>query len=170
VDDREELSRRLWLLRQQLEQLLCALDIQQLVLANDRLRWLPMVSENVEQLVDDVRQSEAERLAVSRRLTGTLGLPEDATLAELADAAGEPYTQMWRQHRLHMLALHAEIDGITQSNFDLSRRGAATTREIVGALTGNESQTYDAQAYGPTAQASARRPARPTPSIFDRSA
>lgn len=170
MDDREELSRRLWLLRQQLEQLLCALDIQQLVLANDRLRWLPMVSENVEQLVDDIRQSEAERVAVSRRLTVTLGLPDDATLGELADAAGEPYTQMWRQHRLHLLALHAEIDGITQANFDLSRRGAATTREIVGTLTGNESQTYEPQAYGPPAQAAARRPVRVSSSIFDRSA
>ncbi|HWL43413.1 MAG TPA: flagellar export chaperone FlgN [Ilumatobacter sp.] len=169
MDDREDLSRRLWLLRQQLEQLLCALDIQQLVLANDRLRWLPMVSENVEQLVDDIRQSDADRVAVSNRLTHALGLPDDATLGELADAAGEPYTQMWRQHRLHLLGLHAEIDGVTQANFELSRRGAATTREIVGALTGNESHTYDAQAYGPGVASGARRDVRPTSSIFDRS-
>lgn len=170
MDDREDLSRRLWLLRQQLEQLLCALDIQQLVLANDRLRWLPMVSENVEQLVDDIRRSEADRVAVSRRVTASLGLPDDASLGDLADAAGEPYTQMWRQHRLHLLALHAEIDGLTQTNFELSRRGAATTREIVGILTGNESQTYEPQAYGPAGQPAARQAGRTNSSLFDRTA
>lgn len=172
MDDRDELSRRLWLLRQQLEQLLCALDIQQLVLANDRLRWLPMVSENVEHLVDDIRQSEADRVAVSRRVATALGCGADATLTDLAIAAGEPYTQQWRQHRLHLLALHAEIEGVTQANFELSRRGAATTREIVGALTGTTVDTYgppahESQTYSPGGARTAPRPASP---LFDRTA
>lgn len=170
MDAREDLSRRLWLLRQQLEQLLCALDIQQLVLANQRLRWLPMVSENVEQLVDDIRQSEAERIALSRRLGASLGLPPDATLGELADAVGEPYAQMWRQHRLHLIALHAEIDGITQQNVELSKRGASMSREILGTLTGNESKSHDPQAYGPATVNAPRLPARPNSAIFDRTA
>jgi hypothetical protein len=90
VDDRNELSRRLWLLREQLEQLVCALDIQQLVLTNNRLRWLPMVTEDVEQLVDEIRSSEAERTMLSANIAVELGLPEHATLAELVDAVGEP--------------------------------------------------------------------------------
>lgn len=167
MDDREELSRRLWLLRQELEQLLCALEIQQLVLANDKLRWLPMVSENVEHLVDDIRRSEAERVVVARRLGTELGLADDATLGELADAAGEPYTGMWRQHRLHLLALHAEIDAATHANHDISRRGLASSREILESLAGNETSTYDASASGRPATP---RPTRSTTSLFDRSA
>lgn len=171
MDDRDELSRRLWLLRQQLEQLLCALDIQQLVLANDRLRWLPMVSENVEHLVDDIRRSEADRIAVSRRVAVALGVDPEASLTDLAEAAGEPYAPQWRQHRLHLLALHAEIDGVTQANLELSRRGAATTREIVSALTGTAHDVYappatESHIYHP----GGARPARATTSLFDRTA
>ena len=91
MDDRDELSRRLWLLREQMEQLVCALDIQQLVLANDRLRWLPMVTENVEHLVDDIRESEAQRADVSKRVARLLGLDEQATLNDLVRTVDEPY-------------------------------------------------------------------------------
>lgn len=162
MDDRDLLSRQLWLLREQLEQLLCALDIQQLVLANNRLRWLPMVSENVEHLVDEIRTSDGERVAVSRRVARRFGLPEDATLSELAAAAGEPYTGVWRQNRLHLVSLQAEIDEIAGANHELGRRGAATTREILVALNGDTLDTYDPR--GST------RPLAPAAHRFDRTA
>lgn len=144
VDDRDELSRRLWLLREQMEQLVCALDIQQLVLASDRLRWLPMVTENVEHLVEDIRESEAERAAISQRVARQLGLDERATLNELVRAVDEPYSGVWRQHRLHLLGLQAEVEEITNANRELGRRGMAVTRETVTALTGEtHDTTYD---------------------------
>jgi FlgN protein len=144
VDDRDELSRRLWLLREQMEQLVCALDIQQLVLANDRLRWLPMVTENVEHLVDDIRESEAQRADVSKRVARQLGLDEHATLSDLARTVEEPYAGVWRQHRLHLLGLQAEVEDITNTNRELGRRGMQFTRDAVTALTGDSHDTtYD---------------------------
>jgi hypothetical protein len=144
VDDRDELSRRLWLLREQMEQLVCALDIQQLVLANDRLRWLPMVTENVEHLVEDIRASEAQRAEASRQVARQLGLDEHATLNDLVRTVDEPYASVWRQHRLHLLGLQAEVDEITTANRELGRRGMAFTRDAVTTLTGEtQDTTYD---------------------------
>jgi hypothetical protein len=162
VDDRDELSRRLWLLREQMEQLVCALDIQQLVLANDRLRWLPMVTENVELLVNDIRTADAERVASSRRVARRLALDEEATLTELATIVGEPYGSVWRQHRLHLIALRAEVEEITSSSRELGRRGMATTRDILSSLTGDKHDTYDPR--GST------KPLMPASRRFDRTA
>lgn len=162
MNDHNELSRRLWLLREQLEQLLCALDIQQLVLANNRLRWLPMVSENVEALVADIRASEADRVMLSQRVARTLGLAENATLAELADAVGEPSGTIWRRHRLHLVSLHAEIDEISSSNRELGSRWAAATQDALVSLGGDAVDTYD-----PTGGS---QPLAPASRRFDRTA
>jgi FlgN protein len=162
VNDHDELSRRLWLLREQLEQLVGALDIQQLVLANNRLRWLPMVSENVETLVSDIRTSEAERVLLSRRVARSLGLGDDATLVELADAVGDPSAAVWRRHRLHLIALHAEIDDIASSNRELGTRWAAATQEVLISLGGDAVDTYD--------PSGGTQPLTPTSPRFDRTA
>jgi hypothetical protein len=163
VDDRDELSRRLWLLREQMEQLVCALDIQQLVLANDRLRWLPMVTENVEHLVDDIRESEAQRADVSTRVARLLGLDEQATLNDLVRAVDEPYAGVWRQHRLHLLGLQAEVEDITNTNRELGRRGMQFTRDAVTTLTGDSHDTT----YDPRG---ATRPLTTASHRFDRTA
>ncbi len=144
VEELDELSRRLWLLQEQMEQLVCALDIQGLVMANNRLRWLPTVTENVELLVDDICTSENERLPHTRRAARALGLGDDATLSEMADAAGEPYRSAWRRHRVTLVALNEEIDQITASNRDLGRRGAAAVHEILVSVGGSAPiDTYD---------------------------
>lgn len=160
MNDFDELSRRLWLLREQLEHLVCALDIQQLVLSNNRLRWLPMVSENVEQLVEDIRACDAERVDLSRRVARTLGLDDDAALAELAAAADEPFATTWRRHRLQLIALHAEIDELAAANNEIGRRGAAATRELLSSLNGGGIDTYD--------PSGSTQPLTPTSSVFDR--
>lgn len=127
-----------------MEQLLCALDIQGLVMANNRLRWLPSVIENVELLVDDIRASEIERLPHARAAARSLGLAEDATLADMADAAGEPYRTTWRRHRVKLVTLNEEIDQITASNQELGRRGAAAVQEILVSIGADAPiDTYD---------------------------
>ena len=143
MDDRDELSQRLWLLREQLEQLVCALDIQQLVLANRRTRWLSLVADNIEQLVDEIRSSDLERAETSRRIANRLGLDPDATLTELINAVGEPHAGLWWQHRLQLLSLQAEVEEITSSNRELGRRGVAATRELLASIDGERHDTYD---------------------------
>lgn len=141
----DQLSRSLWLLREQMEQLVCALEIQQLVLLNNRVRWLPMVSENVEHLVDDIRRSEAERIAISRRVCRELGLHDDASLSDLVRAAEEPYATAWRQSRLQLLGLQSELDELSRENRELTRRGASAATDVLRAITGHADghDTYD---------------------------
>jgi hypothetical protein len=162
VTEHDELSRRLWLLREQLEQLVCALDIQQLVLSNNRLRWLRIVSENVERLVNEIRSSEAERVALSRSVARSFGLADDATLLELTHATGEPNAAIWRRHRVHLISLHAEIDSIASSNRELGSQWAAATNDALVSLGGDAADTYDPSG-GPD-------PLTPTSRRFDRTA
>lgn len=162
MDDRDELSRCLWLLREQMEQFVCALDIQQLVLTNDRLRWLPLVTENVQHLADDIAETEQRRLELSRRIARRIGLDEHATLLELARAVEEPYAGIWKQHRLNLLGLRAEADEITAASREFGRRKLAITRETLGAMTGETLDTYDPRGVPRPLAATARR--------FDRTA
>lgn len=143
MNDRDELSRRLWLLRNQMEQLACALEIQQLVLANNRLRWLPMVSENVEQIVADISAAEVERTAVTHRVARSLGVDPSTSLLELARVAGEPHGPLWQQTRLHLITLQTEIDQFSAENHELTRRGLASTNMVIGHLAGERHDTYD---------------------------
>lgn len=143
MDDRDELSRRLWTLREMMSQLLFALEVQQLILTNDRLRWLPMITDTVENVVDMIRVAEAERIVVSQRVARSYGLTEDASLAELAHVAPDPHGEIWRQSRIHLLAIQAEIDEFTKENQTLNRRGMGATSAVVRQLDGESSATYD---------------------------
>jgi hypothetical protein len=160
VDDRDELSRRLWTLREMMSQLLFALEMQQLILSNDRMRWLPMITETIENVVDQIRQAEAERIVISQRVARAHGLRDDASLADLAQVAPEPYGEIWRQSRLHLLAIQAEIDEFSKENQTLNRRGMGATSTVVRHLEGETTTTYDP--HGAAARLS------PSTSRFDR--
>ncbi len=163
VDVLDDLTRRLLLLHDQMEQLVCALDIQQLVIANHRLRWLPAVTENVEMLVEEIRASEAERVPIAQAAAAQLNAPRAATLAELADAAGEPYRSSWRRTRLELIALHQEIELVSAANQELGRQGANTANDIVATLGGQDQPT----SYSATGRS---EPVRPMAHRFDRTA
>ena len=163
MDVYDELTRRLLLLHDQMEQLVCALDIQQLVLANNRLRWLPAVTENVEVLVDEIKISEMERLPIAREAAAALRLDGDQTLAQLADAVGEPFRTPWRRIRLQLVALHQEIEQITASSAQLGRHGAMATSEVITTLGGADAMP----AYSATGRT---EPVRPATHRFDRTA
>ena len=146
MNDCDQLSRHLWLLREQMEQVVCALEIQQLVLLNQRLRWLPMVSENVEHIIDDIRRTEAERISVSRRVSRQLGLHDDASLSDLIRAVDEPYAASWRSTRLQLVGLHAEMSELSSENRELTRRGMNATNDVLRTLGGDLEEshgTYD---------------------------
>lgn len=161
----DELSRCLWLLREQMEQLVCALEIQQLVLLNNRVRWLPMVSVNVEHIIDDIRRSEADRIAISRRVCRSYGLHDDASLSELVHVAEEPYSNAWRQSRLQLLGLQSELDELSRENRELTRRGRAAVNDLLRAIAGDIHESHDT--YEP--DGTTVRLAEPT-SQFDRTA
>ena len=163
VDLLDQLTRRLLLLHEQMEQLVCALDIQQLVLTNNRLRWLPAVTENVEVLVDEIQQSEAERAPIARAAASMLGVSADSSLAELSEAAGEPYRSGWRRTRLQLVSFQQEIELITATNRDLGQHGVAAANDVIAGLgDGPEPTSYSATGRS--------EPVRPASHRFNRTA
>lgn len=150
MDAAEELSHQLWMLRELMEQLVYRLEVQSMLLAAGRVRWLPFVAAEVDAVIDAVRRTEHERAVVSHRLAAEAGIPADASLTELADRLADPWGPLLRQHRLHLLSLQGEVEEVAQSNQELARRGVLRTREL---LTGLGEDTVDL--YTPTGAASA---------------
>src|SRR3982751_2920707 len=104
-----DLASVLWRSRELLEMLLFKLEEEQLLLASNRSRWLAHATREVEVVLDQIRQTEVARAAYAQAVAGELGLPVEASLGELADAAPAPWSELLHQHRKAFLTLTSEI-------------------------------------------------------------
>jgi hypothetical protein len=136
-----ELSSVLWRTRELMELLLFKLEEEQLLLAAGRSRWLAHATREVELVLDEIRQAEVIRAAHSQAAAVELGLPPDASLAELADAAPGPWFELLHQHRRAFLTLTSEIGGMAEMNRDLLTAGQRAARETMLVVTGSV-ETY----------------------------
>jgi hypothetical protein len=69
-----------------------------------------------------LRTSEVVRAALHEELAGDLGLRADATLADLADGAPEPWPDLLGEHRTALCELAAEVDAEIAANRRLLQR------------------------------------------------
>ena len=90
----EDLSLILWRERELLDTLLYKLEIEQLVLAGGRNRWLPSAAREVETVLDSIRETELLRAVAADEAAARLGLSSNPSLRALAEAVDE------RRHRL----------------------------------------------------------------------
>jgi hypothetical protein len=150
-----DLSSVLWRSRELLELLLFKLEEEQLLLAAGRSRWLAHATREVEVVLDQIRQTEVARAAYSQAVAGDLGLPLEASLAELADAAPAPWSDLLHQHRKSFLTLTSEISAMAGANRDLLTAGQRAARETMLAFSGTV-ETYGPQ--GQTVNSGDRRP------------
>ena len=100
-----ELSSTLWHERELLELLLFKLEEEQLLLAAGRSRWLGNATREVEMVLEELRRAELTRAIEVGTVAGALGLPEDASLRDLAEHAPVPWDDILRQHRTAFLTL-----------------------------------------------------------------
>jgi len=150
-----DLSSVLWRSRELLELLLFKLEEEQLLLAAGRSRWLSHATREVEVVLDQIRQTEVARAAYSQAAAGELGLPAEASLGELAEAAPAPWSDLLHQHRKTFLTLTAEISAMADVNRDLLTAGQRAARETLLAFAGSV-ETYSPQ--GKSVSGGARRP------------
>lgn len=136
-----EVASILWRERETLELLLFKLEEEQLVLAAGRTRWLAHATREVEVVLDRIRQTELLRATEVDAVAAELGLPPNPSLSALADAAGPPWSDLLRDHRLAFLALTAEITALAEANRDLLTAGQRAAREAMLTVTGSV-QTY----------------------------
>ena len=150
MDAAEELSHQLWMLRELMEQLVYKLELQSMLLAAGRVRWLPFIAAEVDAVIDAVCRLEDDRQTASRRLAMQIGVSAGSSLTEVADQLADPWGSVLRQHRLHLLSLQGEVEAAAQANHELARRGVLRTREL---LAGLGEETVDL--YTPSGVASA---------------
>ena len=136
-----ELSSVLWRTRELMELLLFKLEEEQLLLAAGRSRWLAHATREVELVLEQIRETEIIRAADAQAAALELGLPPDASLAQLADAAPMPWFELLHQHRKAFLTLTAEIGGMAEMNRDLLTAGQRAARETMMIVTGSV-ETY----------------------------
>ena len=132
ISDRlSTLSQTLWRQRALVEVLLYRLEVQQLVLAAGKNRWIDMSARDVDGAIGDLRSEELMRAAAVAAVAPLLKVPETASLSELADAAGEPWDQILRDHQAAFLALIASVEAVSRDNRELLNHGLRDTHDFL---------------------------------------
>jgi hypothetical protein len=135
ADDRlSQLSQTLWRQRAQVERLLYRLEVQQMVLSSGRTRWIDLSARDVEDAIEDLRTEELLRAAHVAAVAPIVGVSSTASLSELADATGEPWAQILRDHQATFLALIGSVESVSRDNKDLLTRGLHDTRDFVARM------------------------------------
>jgi len=139
-----ELSTLLWRERQALEYLLFKLSAEHLVVANGQVRWLEAANLEVETAATQVHAIEVLRAVEADSVASELALLPGASLAELSDAALEPWSLMLAEHRAALILLIGEIGQACDENRQLLATAARTVRQSLLAVT-KPADTYDAR-------------------------
>jgi hypothetical protein len=157
----EELSRLLWRQRRLIETLLFKLEVERLLLATGKIRWLDAATVEVGVVLDQIRHEDLARealpLAIIRR---ELDLGPEATLTDIIDVAPEPWGEIYRDHQIALLAHIGEVEAAAASNRELLQRGLRSTHAFLSSLN----TTAPADGYSRTG-ASVATTVKPT--IFD---
>jgi hypothetical protein len=119
----EDLSSVLWRERELLEMLAYKLEVEQLVLASGRTHWLAAAAREVEQVLERIREIELLRSVEVEVVASELGLPENASLREIADASDEPWRSIWLDHREAFTSTATQIRQLSESNRELLTAG-----------------------------------------------
>ena len=143
MEPAEDLSHQLWTMRELLEQLVYKLEVQGLLLAASRARWIPYVTAELEAIIEAIGEIEMSRAAASSRLARQHRQPQHASLAELIEHVEAPWAGLLQQHRLHLLSLQSEIEEISRANHEMAKRSLMRSREIIASLGEQSVDVYD---------------------------
>ena len=137
----EKLSLVLWRERELLETLQYRLEVEQLVMANGRSRWLANAARDVESVLEEIRGTEILRSVAADEAAAELGLPPNPSLSSLVDRVAEPWRTILADHRSAFRAASEEIVRLADANRTLISAGVRAARETLLGL-GGDMQTY----------------------------
>lgn len=157
----EKLSLILWRERELLETLLFKLEVEQLLLANGRSHLVARAASEIEEVVQEVRETEILRAVASSEAATEAGLHADSSLLALAEVAPEPWSGILTEHRDAFVALTTRIEELAGVNRELITAGYRSAREVMLAL-----ESEGVTGYTPNGQAVA---AQQGPVFVDRS-
>ena len=131
----EDLSSVLWRERELLETLLFKLEVEQLVLATGRTRWLAPAAREVEEVLDAIRETELLRGLAADALALELGLDPNPSLQQIADISDEPWKSIWLDHRETFISVSAEITSMAENNRELLTSGYQAAKAALLSLS-----------------------------------
>jgi hypothetical protein len=132
-----EVSDTLWRERELLDVLLFKLDSERLLLRAGSIRWLARSTHEVDLVLEQLQLVEITRALEVDDLAAQLGLPQGATLSDLAAVAPTPWTELFHAHRAAFRTLIDEVATLAESNEQAlrdacvaSERNLATLRRV----------------------------------------
>jgi hypothetical protein len=152
----EKLSQILWRERELLETLLFKLEVEQLVLAAGRTRWLANSAREVASVLETIRETEVLRAVAAEEAAETIGLGSNPSLRALAEAADEPWHSLLLDHHEAFTMITHEIASLADANRELITTGYRSARETLMTL-GEGTRSYAADGSA-VAVSEARRP------------
>lgn len=159
-----DLSSLLWRERELLEMLVFKLEEEQLLLTAGRSKWLHHATREVEQVLGHLRTAGIERTVEASLVALAWGLPEDSTLRQLAEGAGDAWRDVLLSHLTALTALTSQIADLRDTNLSYLRSASRATQETLANLgTGPASDPFG---YG--ARGGQRVPAAAGARLFDR--
>jgi len=138
----EKLSQVLWRERELLETLQYRLEVEQLVMAGGQTRWLAHAAREVEEAVDALREMELLRAVAADEAAAAAGLAANPSLAQLVEAAEEPWRSILADHREAFAATSEEIERVAATNRVLIANGLRAAHEtLLGTAAGGQIYT-----------------------------
>lgn len=143
----EKLSLILWRERELLDTLQFKLEMEQMVLASGRSKWLMHAAREVEAVLTTIRETEMLRSVAADAAAAAVGMTSNPSLGALAEAAPEPWGTILTEHREAFLKATREITELADTNRDLISAGYRSARETLLSLgEGTEGYTPDGSA------------------------
>ncbi|MBX5447062.1 MAG: flagellar protein FlgN [Acidothermus cellulolyticus] len=139
-----EVSDILWRERELLDVLLFKLEEEQLLLAAGKARWLARATREVELVLEQIRLTELTRAVEVDAVAATLGLEPNPSLAQLADAAPPPWSDLLRAHREAFLRLTQEITSLAEANREFVTSAYHSAEAALRSLRGATADGYTA--------------------------
>jgi hypothetical protein len=131
----EKLSQVLWRERELLETLLYKLEVEQLVMSTGRPRWLLRAAQEVQSVLEVIRETELLRAVAADQVAEELGLAPGPSLQSLIDASGEPWRSILTDHRDAFLRVTADVAVLADVNRELITAGIRSARETLLNMT-----------------------------------
>jgi hypothetical protein len=138
----DRLSQILWRERELLELLSFKLEVERLVLASGRTRYLATATREIEDVLASLRETELMRAVAADSAAEELGLPPNPSLAALAEAAHEPWRAILVEHRDALVAVAREIADLSSENQGLLTAGFRAAQETLLAIGGGAADGY----------------------------
>jgi hypothetical protein len=126
----------LWQERVSLQVLLFKLVEEQLIARQGHTLFLQLADEELREAAGILHETEVLRAAETQMVARLMSLPPDASLAEIAERAEEPWPDLLREHGDALRLLLADIEGTVSRDRQCVLAGADAARvalELVGA-------------------------------------